>query len=147
MVRRGPVRNLTHFPFKTMIDKHIMERLRSSLRGVACAGVDLSDTGLQVRFGSYKWLIFSSWRLVKQDRIAAGSGSAESGKSTAQIVGLCLTDLIVANDLNDLELRFSDGSVLQSFGDSNDFEHWTLLTDQSPTLVAGPGSLWSSFEH
>ena len=127
-----------------MIDKEILEYLKTQLIGDSCTGAKGHEGSLQVQFGSRSLILQSSWRLIERGEIWLGSGSVEL-QTISRLVDRVVYSISVVNDFNDLQIKFEDESALESFADAEEFEHWSFHASKSEILIAGPGKLWSSF--
>jgi hypothetical protein len=85
--------------------------------------------------------------MVSDSEIIFTSGDASKNlKGSTQQLCCSVESLFVRGVWNDLELHFSTGLILQTFTDSDDYEHWYFMAGPEEMIVAGPGQLWSSWE-
>jgi len=127
-----------------MIDKDVVKWLQSLLRETLCSSLEKQNGHLLLEFGHPRLLLQSSWRFIKGGDIVVGSCSIDF--SSIPDLADCLVDSIsIVNDFHDLRIVFDNGSVFETFADSEEFEHWSFHLSETEMLIAGPGKLWSSF--
>lgn len=130
-----------------MIDKEITEKLKSNLVNSVCIGLENNDGYLQLLFSSQRLIIQSGWRLIKNNKIEVTdeSDDFEQGKSENLLTQNTVEAVTIHGDYNDLQIKFRNGVTLETFPDSEVFEHWNYAGESPKMIVAGPGILWSSF--
>jgi hypothetical protein len=128
------------------MDVETLDRLESLLVDSACIGMENSGDYLQLLFDGRRLIIESAWRLMQGGQIMIGSSSEDTAleRLPKMIVGHKVTSVSVHGPLHDLKIEF-DNFVIEVFADSAIYEHWKLIGGAQEMIVAGPGSLWSSF--
>ncbi len=122
-------------------------RLNTLLIGLKCGGVENRGNYLQLVLGSRRLIVGAAWRVVHDDDIIIGSASEEEvlEKLPHILIGQQIVGVTVSGAFNDLQLRFTQGILLEVFADSEKYEHWNVVGGPNEMIIAGPGRLWSSF--
>ena len=132
------------------MDELVVKRLQNSLVGVACSEVVYQGVPT-FQFGVRGLTILSAWRVSQADEIVVASsdpGVVHMGvreKLVTYLQGQEVREVIVRGPFNDLSLRLSNDTVLETFADSELYEHWNLVGGADDMIIAGPGRLWSTF--
>lgn len=130
-----------------MIDKEIIEKLKSNLENSVCVALENNDGYLQLLFSSQRLIVQSGWRLIKNNKIEVTdeSDDFEQGKLVNLLIQNIVEAVTIQGDYNDLQIKFRNGLTLETFPDSQVFEHWNYAGESPKMIIAGPGNLWSSF--
>lgn len=130
------------------MDLITLQLLEKLIRANACNGVEISSGVLQIVFGSSRLIVQSSWRIVSDSEIVVASDSdMEQSEDIAMLLHNLSVDRVSVSTLfNDLELYFGSKALLQTFADSEKYEHWYFTSGPQEMIVAGPGKLWSLFK-
>lgn len=124
-----------------------LESLEKMMGESPCNETEVTSGFLQVVFGTKRLVIQSAWRIVRGDEIIVASDSNADGFDTGA-AALCNTTVDrveVSAPFHDIEVRFSNGILLQSFADSETYEHWYFFRAPNDMIIAGPSELWSVF--
>jgi hypothetical protein len=121
----------------------LIEEAAQILAGV-CESVELYPQ-LGLRFPHGVLFVHTTWR-ARQDQTIVGSSGPSKDRLPLLVVGAHVKSLDVKGPYHDLVLRFDNDVLLETFGDSAEYEHWTVnsLVDRRQ-VIAGPGSSWSAF--
>lgn len=129
------------------MDSVTIGRLKELFTGSACTGIENIGNYLQLLLGPRRLIVESAWRILHDGELAVGSASDEPAfeKLHRILVGNTVESAELHGDLNDLRLEFRGGTILETFADSEQYEHWKLIGGPEEMIIAGPGNLWSSF--
>lgn len=129
------------------MDEATVKRLASLLVKENCTGLQYHGGLPLFLFDSRGLFIWSAWRVVSEMEIVAGHDSSDSVKEglIEVITGQSVEAVSVQGTFHDLNLRFSNGTSLETFADAENYEHWYVAEGPNQMIVAGPGNLWSSF--
>jgi hypothetical protein len=72
-------------------------------------------------------------------------GLARDLELAALLIGRRVRQVALVNDCHDLRVEFDQGMILETFADSEQYEHWHVGGGPDEMIIAGPGKLWSSF--
>jgi len=130
------------------MDTITVQWLEKLIKETACSGVEFSSGILQVIFDKRRLVIQSSWRLINNSEIVIAS---DSDSEHFEIANMLLNKMIVEkvsidSAFNDLEIHFGAEVLIQSFADSEKYEHWYFTGGPEEMIVAGPGKLCSAFQ-
>jgi len=122
-------------------------RFEELIKANSCSGAELSSGILQVIFGDKRLVVQSSWRLVNDsDIVVASDSDTEQFDAVVMLLHKQTVELVlITAPFNDLQIGFGCGVLLQTFADSEKYEHWYFAGGPQEMIVAGPGQLWSSF--
>ena len=113
------------------------------LRG-PCQSVELyPQVALRFRYGVL--FVSAAWRASQGMKMVAGEGKSKDSLP-GMVIGASVKAFDVKGPYHDLVVVFDNGVVLETFGDSAEYEHWNVssLVDRRQ-LIVGPERLWSSF--
>lgn len=129
------------------MDAVTVDRLKEIFTGSVCTGVENLNGYLQLTFGSRRLIVECAWRIIHNRELAVSSGS--DGPTVDRLYTLLHGNVVksaeVGGDFSDLRLEFSDSTVLETFADSEEYEHWKVVGGPDDMIIAGPGRLWSAF--
>ena len=129
------------------MDMDTIQRLTRLLVGSVCTEVSLETGYLIILFGTHGLTIGCAWRLIQGEGIRVGSNSDATlqAQSAALLIGRRVCQVALVNDCHDLRIEFDQGMILETFADSEQYEHWHVGGGPDEMIIAGPGKLWSSF--
>ena len=129
------------------MDMDTIKRLTQILVGSVCTDVSLEAGYLTILFGTHGLTIGSAWRLIQGEGIRVGSDSDTTFQAqlSALLIGQRVHQVALVSDCHDLRIEFDQGMILETFADSEQYEHWHVGGGPDEMIVAGPGKLWSSF--
>ena len=130
-----------------MMDTDTIQRLTHLLVGSVCTEVSLETGYLTILFGTHGLTIGCAWRLIQGEGICVGSNSDATLQAQYPVLltGQRVRQVALVSDCNDLRAEFDQGMMLETFADSNQYEHWHVGGGPDEMIIAGPGKLWSSF--
>jgi len=130
-----------------MMDTDTIQRLTHLLVGSVCTEVSLEGGYLTILFGTHGLTIGCTWRLIQGEGICVGSNSDATlqAQFAALLIGRRVCQIALVNDCHDLRIEFDQGMILETFADSEQYEHWHVGGGPDEMIIAGPGKLWSSF--
>ena len=130
-----------------MMDTDTIQRLTHLLVGSVCTEVGLEAGYLTILFGTHGLTIGCAWRLIQGEGICVGSNSDSTlqAQFAALLIGRRVRQVALVNDCHDLRVEFDQGIILETFADSEQYEHWYVGGGPDEMIIAGPGKLWSSF--
>jgi uncharacterized protein DUF6188 len=130
-----------------MMDTDTKQRLTHILVGSVCTEVSLEGGYLIILFGTHGLTIGCAWRLMQGEGICVGSNSDATlqAQFSALLMDRRVRQVALVNDCHDLRVEFDRGMILETFADSEQYEHWHVGGGPDEMIIAGPGKLWSSF--
>ncbi len=130
-----------------MMDTDTIQRLTHLLVGSVCTEVGLEAGYLTILFGTHGLTIGCAWRLIQGEGLCVGSNSDSTlqAQCSPLLIGRRVRQVALVNDCHDLRVEFDQGMILETFADSEQYEHWHVGGGPDEMIIAGPGKLWSSF--
>ena len=129
------------------IDGSTLRWVDMLMRESACTGAEVTSGILQVIFGPRRLVVQSTWRLIHDAQIIAATDSSESVTANAlKLLHRRTVDrLAIQPPFHDLSVHFTGQLQLQTFADSEMYEHWYLWGGPQEIFTTGPGQHWSVF--
>ena len=129
------------------MDTDTIQRLTHLLVGSVCTEVSLEAGYFIILFGTHGLTIGCAWRLIQGEGICVGSNSDATlqAQFSTVLIGQQVRRVELVSDCHDLRVEFDQGMILETFADSEQYEHWHVGGGPDEMIIAGPGKLWSSF--
>ncbi len=131
-----------------MMNEITIQKLKSFLERAICIEVENFGNYLQLTFESFTLVISSAWRLLDKKEISIGSDSEEETltKLPKILLQKTIQKIDVSGEFNDLRLILDGEIILETFGNSEKYEHWNVSVVSGEMFISGPSNLWSSSE-
>ena len=126
-----------------MMDADTIQRLTHLLVGSVCTEVSLETGYFTILFGTHGLTIGCTWRLIQGEGICADSNSDAALQAQFAALLICrrVRHVTLVNDCHDLRVEFDHGMFLETFADSEQYEHWHVGGGPDEMISAGSGKL------
>lgn len=129
------------------MNSETIEKIRTLLRNEKCQSIENKGGFLQIDFSKCHLSVGCAWRIITNKNLIGSASKPEEAEEYLKklLEGIVIKDVTLNGEFNDLYIEFENDLTLETFADSNNYEHWTLSGLNTEMIISGPGNLWSAF--